>query len=71
MIEEDELTGEQKSEALSAISLLALVEVLFCLYFMKMILGITNGLSQISQKKEQDIINAMELVGFCKHQPQK
>ncbi|XP_048426604.1 uncharacterized protein LOC125470892 [Pyrus x bretschneideri] len=33
---------------------------------MKDILGITNELSQALQRKDQDIINAMKLVGVCK-----
>lgn len=35
---------------------------------MKTLLGITNDLSQALQRKEQDIVNAMNLVGICKKQ---
>ncbi|KAL6546715.1 hypothetical protein OROMI_022436 [Orobanche minor] len=71
MIEEDGLTCEQKSEARLLSKSLHSFDFVFCLHFMKMILGITNELSQALQKKEQDIVNAMKLVGVCKHQLQE
>ncbi|KAJ9558445.1 hypothetical protein OSB04_013059 [Centaurea solstitialis] len=71
MIEEDGATHEQKSEARLLSYSLHSFDFIFCLHLMKMILGITNELSQALQKKEQDIVNSMELVGVCKHQLQK
>ena len=71
MIEEDGLTHEQKSEARLLSNSLHSFDFIFCLHFMKMILGITNELSQALQKKDQDIVNSMELVGVCKHQLQE
>ena len=41
-------------------------EFVFVLYFMKNILGVTNELSIALQKKNQDIINAMDLVKASK-----
>ncbi|KAB2617242.1 zinc finger MYM-type protein 1-like [Pyrus ussuriensis x Pyrus communis] len=38
----------------------------FHLFLMRLILGITNELSQALQKKDQDIMNAMALVEVCK-----
>ncbi|KAJ9564549.1 hypothetical protein OSB04_000515 [Centaurea solstitialis] len=71
MIGEDGLTHEQKSEARLLSNSSHSFEFVFCLHFMKMILGITNELSQALQKKEQDIVNAMKLVGVCKQRLQK
>ncbi|PIM98794.1 hypothetical protein CDL12_28723 [Handroanthus impetiginosus] len=41
-------------------------EFIFMLYFMKNILSITNELNAALQRKEQDIVNAMLLVGVAK-----
>ncbi|KAJ9546029.1 hypothetical protein OSB04_025736 [Centaurea solstitialis] len=71
MIDEEGLTHEQKSEARLLSNSLHSFDFVFCLHFMKMILGITDELSQALQKKEQDIVNSMELVGVCKNQLQK
>ena len=45
-------------------------DFIFCLHFMKKLLGITNELSQALQRKDQDIVNAMNLVRICKLQLQ-
>ncbi|XP_070669478.1 uncharacterized protein [Malus domestica] len=42
----------------------------FHLFLMRLILGITNELSQVLQKKDQDIVNAMALVEVCKQRLQ-
>ncbi|KAL6522340.1 hypothetical protein OROHE_016893 [Orobanche hederae] len=70
MIEEDGSTQEQKCEALNLSISLQSFDFIFCLHFMKAILGITNELSQALQRKEQDIVNAMNLVRLCKKQLQ-
>ena len=41
-------------------------DFVFNLHLMKDILGITNELSQALQRKDQDIVNAMKLVGIGK-----
>ncbi|XP_042041216.1 zinc finger MYM-type protein 1-like [Salvia splendens] len=41
-------------------------EFIFVLHLMKQILGITHELSQVLQKKDQDIVNAMNLVKVAK-----
>ncbi|XP_060173281.1 uncharacterized protein LOC132603991 isoform X2 [Lycium barbarum] len=46
-------------------------EVVFMLHFMRTILAITNELNAAFQKKEQDIANAMLLVGVAKERLQK
>ncbi|CAN6695411.1 unnamed protein product [Malus baccata var. baccata] len=45
-------------------------DFVFHLFLMRLILGITNKLSQALQKKYQDIVNAMELVKVCKQRLQ-
>ncbi|CAN6692183.1 unnamed protein product [Malus baccata var. baccata] len=42
----------------------------FHLFLMRLILGITNELSQALQKKDQDIVKAMTLVEVCKQRLQ-
>ena len=37
----------------------------FCLHLIRDVLGITNELSQALQRKDQDIVNPMKLVGLC------
>ncbi|VVA38852.1 PREDICTED: zinc finger MYM-type 1, partial [Prunus dulcis] len=46
-------------------------EFVFCLFFMRSILGVTNDLSQALQRKDQDLGNAMTLVKDCKDQLQR
>ncbi|KAJ8747685.1 hypothetical protein K2173_011483 [Erythroxylum novogranatense] len=53
-------------EALGLIDIMFHFEFLFVLHLMIKILGITNGLSQVLQKKDQNIVNAMHLVKFSK-----
>nr|XP_028949212.1 zinc finger MYM-type protein 1-like [Malus domestica] len=45
-------------------------DFVFHLFLMRLILGITNELSQALQKKDQDIVNAMTLVEVCKQRLQ-
>ncbi|XP_024963945.1 zinc finger MYM-type protein 1-like [Cynara cardunculus var. scolymus] len=71
MIEKDGLTHEQKYEACQLSNALYLFAYVFCLHFIRIMLGITNKLSQALQKIEQDIVNAMNLVRVCKHQLQE
>ena len=63
---EDGTTSEQRAEARVLLQLLDTFEFAFCLYLMKTILGITNELSQALQRKDQDIVNAMNLVRIAK-----
>ncbi|XP_062086321.1 uncharacterized protein LOC133792430 [Humulus lupulus] len=48
----------------------AMAYMLVGLHLLKNILGITNDLSQVLQKCDQDIVNAMDLVKICKKQLQ-
>ncbi|CAN6586647.1 unnamed protein product [Malus baccata var. baccata] len=45
-------------------------DFVFHLFLMRLILGVTNELSQALQKKDQDIVNAMALVEVCKQRLQ-
>ncbi|CAL9012428.1 unnamed protein product [Prunus brigantina] len=57
---------EQKFEAKVLLTFMQSFSFIFGLHLMKRILGITNDLSQALQKKDQDIVNAMDLVKICK-----
>ncbi|KAL4600486.1 hypothetical protein ACB092_11G202000 [Castanea dentata] len=65
IIEEDGLS-DQKVEAQSIMRSILSFEFVFALHLMKNILGITNELSITLQKKNQDIVNAMDLVKVSK-----
>ncbi|KAM3699538.1 hypothetical protein ACJW31_05G032600 [Castanea mollissima] len=66
IIEEDGLF-DQKVEARSIMSLILSFEFVFALHLMKNILGITNELSiALQKKKNQDIVNAIDLVKVSK-----
>jgi len=45
-------------------------EFAFLLHLMKLILGITNALHQALQRRDQNIVNAMSLLGSAKRQLQ-
>ena len=67
IIEEDGLF-DQKVETRSIMRSILSFEFVFALHLMKKILGITNELSIALQKKKknQDIVNAMDLVKVSK-----
>jgi hypothetical protein len=65
-IVEDGLNSEQRAEANILIQSLQTFDFAFNLHLMKNVLGITNELSQILQRKDQDILNAMKLVEISK-----
>ncbi|KAL4601270.1 hypothetical protein ACB092_11G259700 [Castanea dentata] len=65
IIEEDGLFN-QKVEARSIMKSILSFEFVFALHLMKNILGITNELLIALQKKNQDIVNAMDLVKVSK-----
>ncbi|KAL5543108.1 hypothetical protein UlMin_010818 [Ulmus minor] len=69
-IANDRLNSEQKHEASIMLRLVQTYDFVFSLHLMKTILGITNELSQVLQKDDQDIVNAMDLVKLCKQQLQ-
>ncbi|KAJ9128837.1 hypothetical protein P3X46_034431, partial [Hevea brasiliensis] len=56
----------QKAEAIYLLDIMNRFEFVFVLHLMKKILGITHELSQVLQRRNQDIINAMNLVKVSK-----
>ncbi|XP_050935178.1 uncharacterized protein LOC127143921 [Cucumis melo] len=62
--------SEQKYEAQILMTSILSFDFVFNIDLMKNILGITNDLSQILQRKDQDIVNAMNLVNICKYRLQ-
>ncbi|KAL3819974.1 hypothetical protein ACJIZ3_005879 [Penstemon smallii] len=66
MIEEEGSISDKRAEASVLMDYLHSFEFVFSLHLMKNILGITNDLSILLQRKDQDIINAMKQVKVCK-----
>ncbi|XP_042051277.1 uncharacterized protein LOC121796509 [Salvia splendens] len=55
-----------RAEALDVQEILNHFEFIFVLHLMRKLLGITHDLSQVLQKKDQDIVNVMNLVKVAK-----
>ncbi|KAH1240684.1 Zinc finger MYM-type protein 1 [Glycine max] len=66
IIKEDGSNADQRAEANGLLHLLEDFDFAFTLHLMKNVLGISNELSQALQRKDQDIINAMNLVNITK-----
>ncbi|CAN6571081.1 unnamed protein product [Malus baccata var. baccata] len=62
----DGVSSQQRCEVNNLLDSMQSFDFVFNLHLMKDILGITNELSQALQRKDQDIVNAMKLVGVCK-----
>ncbi|XP_028093165.1 uncharacterized protein LOC114293326 [Camellia sinensis] len=71
MISEDGSNSEQRAEANVLLDSIQSFEFVFNLHLMKAILAIRSELSQEKQKKDQDIVNAMNLVQISKVRLQK
>ncbi|XP_057791103.1 uncharacterized protein LOC131008227 [Salvia miltiorrhiza] len=56
----------QRAEAIDLLEVMNRFEFVFVLHIMRKILGITHELSQVLQRKDQDIVNAMNLVKVAK-----
>ncbi|XP_004292906.1 PREDICTED: uncharacterized protein LOC101296462 [Fragaria vesca subsp. vesca] len=69
-IKEDGSSNDHKQDASWLLDLLESFDFVFSLHLMKVLLGITNLLSQALQRRDQDIVNAMKLVKVCKEQLQ-
>ncbi|XP_042044499.1 uncharacterized protein LOC121790315 [Salvia splendens] len=63
---ENGLDDSIRAEADDVLEIINSFEFVFVLHLMKQILGITHELSQVLQKKDQDIVNAMNLVKVAK-----
>ncbi|CAN6580202.1 unnamed protein product [Malus baccata var. baccata] len=62
----DDNPNESAAEANKLMRMILTFEFVFHLFLMKVILGLTNDLSQALQRKDQEIVNAMALVKSCK-----
>ncbi|XP_028110203.1 zinc finger MYM-type protein 1-like [Camellia sinensis] len=71
MISEDGSNSKQRAEANVLLDSIQLFEFVFNLHLMKTVLAITSELSQALQRKDQDIVNTMNLVQISKVQLQK
>ncbi|XP_062080475.1 uncharacterized protein LOC133785241 [Humulus lupulus] len=69
-ITNDRLNSEQKYEASIMLQIVQTYDFVFSLHLVKNILGIINELSQVLQKGDQVIVNAMDLVKIWKKQLQ-
>ncbi|KAH9672191.1 TTF-type domain-containing protein [Citrus sinensis] len=70
MIIDDGPKSGQRGEEKNLLELMLSFNFVFCLHLMKNILGATDEISQALQRKDQDIVNAMNLVRLCKLQLQ-
>ncbi|XP_042405026.1 zinc finger MYM-type protein 1-like [Zingiber officinale] len=68
--EDDSSSPDQKTEAFNLLESILSFDFAFNLHLMKHVLGISSELSTALQKKDQDIVNAMDLVQVCKHRLQ-
>ncbi|XP_050139341.1 uncharacterized protein LOC126615550 [Malus sylvestris] len=62
----DDNPNESAGETNKLIREIRTFEFVFHFFLMKVILGLTNDLSQALQRKDQEIVNAMTLVKSCK-----
>ncbi|CAN6716483.1 unnamed protein product [Malus baccata var. baccata] len=62
----DDNPNDSAAEANKLMRVILTFEFVFHLFLMKVILGLTNDLSQALQRKDQEIVNAMALVKSCK-----
>lgn len=57
---------QNKSQARSLLRIMENFEFVFLLFLMKRVLGIINELSQALQRKDQDLLNAIQFVQISK-----
>ncbi|PIN06808.1 hypothetical protein CDL12_20633 [Handroanthus impetiginosus] len=69
-IEEKGIVPEKRAESRVLIDYLHSFEFAFSLYLMKVVLGMTNDLLVLLQRKNQDILNTMKQVRVCKTRSQ-
>ena len=70
IIADDGANFEQRFEVNNLLQLMLSFEFIFSQHLMKTLLGIRNELSKALQKKDQDFVNAMNLVKICKQRLQ-
>ncbi|XP_073153527.1 uncharacterized protein [Henckelia pumila] len=69
--DDDSSSSDQKTEAFNLLESILSFDFAFNFHLMKYILGISSELAMALQKKDQDIVNAMDLVQVCKNQLQR
>ncbi|XP_050369055.1 uncharacterized protein LOC126787176 [Argentina anserina] len=69
-IKDDGSSSDQRQDASRLLDSLESFDFVFSLHLMKILLGITSHLSQALQRRDQDIVNAMNLVKVCRDQLQ-
>ncbi|XP_031248872.1 zinc finger MYM-type protein 1-like [Pistacia vera] len=62
---------QNKSQARSLLRIMENFEFVFLLFLMKRVLGITNELSQVLQRKDQDLLNAIQFLRISKRRLHK
>ncbi|XP_022883828.1 uncharacterized protein LOC111400666 [Olea europaea var. sylvestris] len=70
IIEDESCSCDQRSDATNLLELIQRFDFAFNLQLMRSVLGISNELSKALQRKDQDIVNAMQLVRLCKRRLQ-
>jgi len=71
VIAENGTLSMYKAQATDLLDAIQCFEFAFHLHLMKMVVGITTDLSQALQRKDQYIVNAMNLFKFFKRRSQK
>ncbi|XP_022866542.1 zinc finger MYM-type protein 1-like [Olea europaea var. sylvestris] len=70
IIEDESCSCDQRFDATNLLELIQRFDFAFNLQLMRSVLGISNELSKALQRKDQDIVNAMQLVRLCKRRLQ-
>ncbi|XP_022871492.1 zinc finger MYM-type protein 1-like [Olea europaea var. sylvestris] len=66
IVEDESFSCDQRSDATNLLELTQKFDFAFNLQLMRNVLGMSNELSKALQRKDQDIVNAMQLVRLCK-----
>ncbi|XP_022883157.1 zinc finger MYM-type protein 1-like [Olea europaea var. sylvestris] len=66
IVEDESCSCNQRSDATNLLELIQRFDFAFNLQLMKSVLAMSNELSKALQRKDQDIVNAMQLVRLCK-----
>ncbi|XP_022857941.1 uncharacterized protein LOC111378895 [Olea europaea var. sylvestris] len=70
IVEDESCSCDQRSDATNLLELIQKFDFAFNLQLMRSVLGMSNELSKALQRKDQDIVNAMQLVKLCKRRLQ-
>ncbi|XP_022859513.1 uncharacterized protein LOC111380240, partial [Olea europaea var. sylvestris] len=70
IVKDESCSCDQRSDATNLLELIQKFDFAFNLQLMRSVLGMSNELSKALQRKDQDIVNAMQLVRLCKQRLQ-